>query len=70
VVRIRPFLGVIVPTAPCSVKNQIRPLQSGIVAIRQSSFATTLATDHACSLASEPSARTATFQTCWLAVVG
>ncbi len=70
VVRIRPERGAMVPTTPCSVKNQMRPLQSGIVAMRQSSTGTAPTSDHECSLAIEPSACTATFQISRPAVVG
>ena len=68
--RTLPLPVEMVPTTPCWVKNQIRPFQSGITAIRQSSFGTAPATDQDFSLASEPSGRTATFQICLSTVVG
>ncbi len=52
-----------VPTVPCWVKNQIRPSQSGMVAIRQSLAGTWAASDHSCSLTSLPSGWTLILRT-------
>lgn len=54
----------------CSVKNQMRPRQSGMVAMRQLSAGTSPATDQVCSRVSQPSAPTRTRQISWSAVVG
>ena len=59
-----------VPTTPCWVKNQTRPSQSGIVAIRQSSFGMCAARLQTFCLAIVPSARTCTCQTALSTVVG
>ncbi len=70
VTRTSPVSRSRVPTPPCWVKNQIRPSQSGMVAIRQSSAATWPASDHSCSLTRLPSARTRILSTVFCPVVG
>ena len=60
----------IVPTVPCCVKNQIRPSQSGMVAIRQSRAGMWAASDHSSCLTSLPSGWTLILRTFFWPVVG
>jgi hypothetical protein len=68
--RIFPDRGSSVPTYPCWVKNQIRPLQSGMVAIKQSPSGMRGAIAHDFCFSRVPLPLTLTFQISLSPVVG